>query len=181
MRKPRAFRPSADPLETRMVPSSVTVAMRAAHLANFRPALQLHSPFALRFSGGVPSPGSGFLSATRTATGTAGTNLLGSGGLFGGRFSPLPNPLSTTIRTSTGVTNLNNPATGFGAGLTFPNAVPGAISGLTFRNAVPGAISGLTFTNSLARLSQTSTTFINTTSAFTNGFSFNPATGMFGF
>jgi len=186
MRKPRAFRPTADPLETRMVPSSVTVAMRAAQLANFHPNLQLNTPFAHAFGapGGVSG---GFISATRATTAATNRNLgnLGAGSLLAGRGGPFGVPFSslvnaTTIRTSTGVANVAR--LGTGTGLTFSNATPGAISGLTFSNSVPGAISGLTFANSLVSTAQNNSTFLPG-SAFSgiNGFSFNNGNGMFGF
>jgi hypothetical protein len=123
MRKPRAFRPTADPLETRMVPSSVTVAMRgAAQLANFHPALQFSTP-SLRFAPGTV--GAGQLTASRVATGVSG---FGSNSLLTGRNGPIGNgPVtglinSITTRTSTGVTTFNTATQGVTPGFTSTDA-----------------------------------------------------------
>lgn len=147
MRKPRSFRPTADPLESRMVPSSVTVAMRAAHLGSFHPRLQLHTPFARTFAGTVAGLTGASISSTRTAAPRTGLNI-GSNALLAGRNGPIGNGLQSTLldnvattRTSTGVTTASNSRGAFG-GLAF-NSPPGTITGLTF-NSAPGAITGLT-------------------------------------
>jgi len=138
MRKPHAFHPGADQLESRMVLSQVGLPLRAQQAASFHPVLQLNNPFAGSLRSVAAGAGTASGSVSRSAA--IRNTSFGQNALIAGRSST--NPTATTAFTSTGVTTVN---TGTTPSLIFRNAVPGQITGLTFRNATPGVITGLTF------------------------------------
>jgi len=179
MRKPRAFRPTADELETRKVLSTVGVTARAGQLAAFHPTLQLNTPFART----LQMPIAGGLTASGTFSRTAATpRAFGSNALFAGRLGPGGGALANNINGITnqlannigGVTNqlangvnnagnntangaLNNPNfTAVTTGVTNSQATGGNGVALRGQGALPGTLGnggiiGLSFTNNFSR------------------------------
>jgi len=158
MRKPHAFRPAADPLESRTVLSSVSVAMHAAQLGAFHPPLQINSsPRTLR--AGLPAPTGGATVAPRVAT-TPSAGL-GTNALLAGRTGPFGTLPSNSLAGNSLTNNINNgffttannpnfglATTGVSNGLAFNNGLglPGNLGSLAFNN---GASTGLAFNNGL--------------------------------
>jgi len=201
MRKPRAFHPAADQLESRKVLSQVGIATRAAHLAAFHPTLQLNNPFARtirQFPAGNFTASGSFTRTAAARPNPFGVNF-GVNSLFAGRLAPSLTP--PTLFTSTGVTTANTgvgtatatspsllptvftstgvttPSTGVGS-LTFNNSIPGAITGLTFRNSIPGMISGMTLNNGFGAFG--TNPFLNSLGVTgTNGLTLNNGLGTF--